>query len=113
MMSLKQERLASLIQKYSSDIIQFELKNISIGIVTVTRVRVSDDNSWAKVYISFLADNKQERLEILEIPTRFIRSSLAKRLTIRTSPDSVFEIDTSFEEGQYMYNVLKDTNEED
>lgn len=112
-MSLKQERLAALIQKYISDIIQFELKNKSIGIVTVTRVRVSDDNSWAKVYISFLAGNKQEKLEILERSKGFIRSSLAKRLTIRRSPDIVFEIDNSFEEGQYISNLINKTNKED
>ena len=53
MAKLKQEKLAVQIQKYITDIIQFELKNDNLGIVTVTRVKVSDDNSWAKVFPIF------------------------------------------------------------
>ena len=64
MAKLKQEKLAVQIQKYISDIIQCELKADNLGIVTVTRVKVSDDNSWAKVYVSFLDKNKEEKLEL-------------------------------------------------
>ena len=65
MAKLKQEKLAVQIQKYISDIIQFELKADNLGIVTVTRVKVSDDNSWAKVFVSFLDKNREEKLEKL------------------------------------------------
>ena len=72
MAKLKQEKLAVQIQKYITDIIQFELKNDNLGIVTVTRVKVSDDNSWAKVFVSFLDQNKEKKLEILQKCKPFI-----------------------------------------
>ena len=111
-MGLKQDRLSVLIQKYISDIIQFEVKSDKIGIVTVTRVKVSDDNSWAKVYVSFLADNREEKLEEIKKIKPFIRSSLAKKLTIRKSPDINFVLDDSYQKGEHIENILRKIKKE-
>lgn len=111
-MTVKQDRLAVLIQKYISDIIQFELKSKEVGLATVTRVKVSDDNSWAKVFVSFLADNKEEHLEALKRSKGFIRSSLAKKLTIRKTPDINFVIDDSYEKGEKIESILRELRKE-
>ena len=79
MAKLKQEKLAVQIQKYISDIIQFELKTNNLGIVTVTRVKVSDDNSWAKVYVSFLNKDKEKSLENL-IVKKIATQKILRRL---------------------------------
>ena len=110
MAKLKQEKLAVQIQKFITDIIQFELKNDNVGIVTVTRVKVSDDNSWAKVYVSFLDKNKEKKLEILQECKSFIRSSLAKKLTIRRTPDIVFTLDDSWEKGEHIEKIIRELN---
>lgn len=110
MAKLKQEKLAVQIQKYISDIIQFELKTDKLGIVTVTRVKVSDDNSWAKVYVSFLGDNKEQKLENLKECKPFIRTALAKKLTIRRTPDIAFVIDDSYEKGEKIEKIIRELN---
>ena len=110
MAKLKQEKLAVQIQKYITDIIQFELKNDNLGIVTVTRVKVSDDNSWAKVFVSFLDQNKEKKLEILQKCKPFIRSALAKKLTIRRTPDILFVIDDSWEKGEHIEKIIRELN---
>lgn len=108
MAKLKQEKLAVQIQKYISDIIQFELKTDNLGIVTVTRVKVSDDNSWAKVYVSFLNKDKEKCLENLKECKPFIRSALAKKLTIRRTPDITFTIDDSYEKGEKIESIIRE-----
>ena len=110
MAKLKQERLAVQIQKYISDIIQFELKADNLGIVTVTRVKVSDDNSWAKVFVSFLDKNKEEKLEKLKSYKTPIRTSLAKKLTIRRTPDITFTLDDSYEKGEKIEKIIRELN---
>ena len=110
MAKLKQEKLAVQIQKYISDIIQFELKADNLGIVTVTRVKVSDDNSWAKVFVSFLDKNREEKLEKLKEYKTPIRTALAKKLTIRKTPSLIFVIDDSFERGMKIEKLIKDIN---
>ena len=108
MAKLKQEKLAVQIQKYISDIIQFELKADNLGIVTVTRVKVSDDNSWAKVYVSFLDKNKEEKLENLKQYKPVIRTALAKKLTIRRTPDITFTLDDSYEKGEKIEKIIRE-----
>ena len=66
-MANKQGRIAAIIHKNIADIIQFELKNPHLGFVTVPEVKVSNDHSYAKVYVSFINEKDiKEGLEILE-----------------------------------------------
>ncbi len=112
-MSLKQERLDMIIQREISSILQFELKNPKLGFVTVTDVQCSKDLSVAKVYVSFLG--KQERndagMKVLNQSKGYIRSNLAKKLTIRKTPDLVFIQDTSLEQGNRIEKILHDIKE--
>lgn len=110
-MAYKQDKVSVSILKYVSDIIQFELKSSEIGFITVTGVEVTGDLSIAKIFVSFL-DNKNvdKRLEALNRCKGFIRSSLAKKLTIRKTPSLIFVIDDSFERGMKIEKLIKDIN---
>ena len=113
MAKVKQEKLAVDIQRYISEIIQFELKGVNIGIATVTRVKVSDDNSWAKVYVSFLDKDREQKLERLREVKWMIRNELAKRLTIRKTPDINFVLDDSYQKGEHIENIIKNLKEKE
>ena len=107
-MAYKQDKVSVSILKYVSDIIQFELKSSEIGFITVTGVEVTGDLSIAKIFVSFL-DNKnvEKRFEALNRCKGFIRSSLAKKLTIRKVPSLVFIIDDSFERGMKIEKLIQ------
>ena len=107
MAKIKQEKLAVDIQRYISEIIQFEMGHINVGMVTVTKVKVSDDNSWAKVYVSFLDKDREKKLENLKNAKWLIRSELAKRLTIRKTPDLNFVLDDSYQKGEHIEQIIK------
>ena len=104
----KQEKMNHICQRAISEIIQFELKDPKVGFVTITDVQVTNDNSYAKVFVSFLG--KQERaeagLKALNRSKGFIRSALAKRLSIRKTPEIIFEIDHSLEQGNKIEKIL-------
>lgn len=106
----KQEKMNHICQRAISEIIQFELKDPKVGFVTITDVQVTSDNSYAKVFVSFLG--KQERaeagLKALNRSKGFIRSALAKRLSIRKTPEIIFEIDHSLEQGNKIERILAD-----
>ena len=59
-MSMKKDKIAGIIQKEVSEIIQFELKDPKIGFITITDVIVSGDLSIAKVYVSFLGQEARK-----------------------------------------------------
>ena len=95
----KSDRISSLVQKYVSEIIQYELKDKDIGFVTVTRAKVTNDYSYAYIYVSYVIEAEKEKgLEALEKAKGFIRSSLAKKLSIYKTPEIVFKLDTTFDD---------------
>ena len=113
-MTLKTEKIAGIIQKEVSEIIQFQLKDPKIGFITITDVVVSGDLSIAKVYVSFLGQKAREAagMKALERSKGFIRSELAKRMTIRKVPSLVFLIDDSLEKGNKIENIIKELHKQ-
>ena len=114
MSSVKQKRLEGIIRKNISDIIMFEVKDSSVGFVTVTDVDVSNDHSFAKVYVTFLGKDARNEagLKALNRAKGFIRSELSKRLDIRRTPELTFYLDKSEEEGQHIEEILREINQD-
>lgn len=109
-MSLKQERIAGIIRKEISEIIQFSLKDPSVGFVTVTDVHVSGDLGIAKIFVSFLGQEarSQAGLKALERAKGFMRTELGKRLTIRKVPELIFVIDEALIQGNKIDNLIEE-----
>ena len=108
-MSIKQERLAGIIAREVSDIIQFSLKDPNVGFVTITDVVVSGDFSIAKLYVTILDKkfNSEEALGNLMKAKGFIRTELGRRLTVKKCPDLVFLLDNSLEKGNRIDSLIK------
>ena len=97
-------------RKELSQIIGYELKNPNVtGMISVTKVKVTPDLKYAKVYVSILnSKNIKETMEGLKKSSGFIRSELAKRINLRNTPELVFEIDDSMEYGAKIDSILKE-----
>ena len=89
-----------------------EVKDPAIGFCTITGVEVTNDLSIAKVYVSFLNKNPQKRMEALQHSKGFIRTLLAKRLTVRKCPELQFVIDTSIEYGNKIESIIEELNQQ-
>ncbi len=82
-------------RKELSQIISYDLKNPNVtGMISVTKVKVTTDLKYAKVYVSILnSKNIKETMDGLKKSSGFIRSELAKRINLRNTPELVFELD--------------------
>ena len=98
------------IKKEVGIIISTELKNPHLtGLISVTKVKTTPDFRYAKVYISMIGEkSKKQNLSILKQSSGHIRSLLAKRINLRTTPELVFEFDESIEYGAKIDEILKD-----
>ena len=115
-MVLKKDKMNGIIQRELSQILQFEVKNSKIGFCTITAVETTKDLSIAKVYVTFLGKddtNYDKKMEALERSKGFIRSLLAKRLTIRKVPELKFVLDTSLEYGNRIEKIINDLDHQD
>lgn len=107
------QRIQSIIGKNISEIIQFELKNPRIGFCTVSEVWVSSDFSYARVYVTFLgAKYPKQNLEELNKTRGYVRSSLAKKIDIRKTPEITFYLDETYEKMNHLDEVLKKESEQ-
>lgn len=114
MASIKQKRLEGIIRKNLSEIIQFEVKDPNIGFVTITDVKVTNDHSFATVYVTFIgATNRKEAIASLERAKGFIRSELSQRLDIRRCPDLIFKIDTAEDNARHIDEIIEKIHKEE
>ena len=112
-MADRTQRIQSIIGKNISEIIQFELKNPRIGFCTVSEVWVSSDFSYARVYVTFLgAKYSKQNLEELNKTRGYVRSSLAKKIDIRKTPEITFYLDETYEKMNHLDEVLKKESEQ-
>ncbi len=86
-MSHRALRVGEAIQQHLAVLLQREINDPRVGMVTVAAVDVSRDLAHAKVYYSVLDENKvKETQEGLKHASGFLRTLLAKKLNIRHVP---------------------------
>ncbi len=112
---LRRERVTELIHHELGDIIQREVRDPRLGWVTVTRVEMSSDLCYAKVFISILGGDEraqQHSLRILERAGAFIRTELGRRIRLRQTPELQFKLDHSLEHSQRVMDLLRGIEQE-
>lgn len=108
-------RINEELRKELSNIISYELKNPeATGMISVTKVKITPDFKYAKVYVSILNSKSNTRtLEALKKSSGFIRSQIARKINLRVTPELVFEIDDSFEYGSKIDKIIEDLKKEE
>jgi ribosome-binding factor A len=88
-MSIRTDKLAQAILREVSTVIHRDLRDPHIGFVTVTRVDVSPDLRYARLYVSVLGNNDdiEESLSHLRKALGFIRHRIAPALDLRYAPE--------------------------
>ncbi len=114
-MSRRTEQVAEAIKEEVSTLIQRELRDPRLGFVTVTRVEVSPDLKYAKIFFSVIGDDKvkAETLKVLKHAGGFLRHELSHILTLRYTPLLQFEFDVAMEHGDKIQRLLMQLEQEE
>ena len=79
------------------------------GIVSITEVETTSDLKQAKVFLSvFGVNSEKEFIKGLKSATGYLRSELSKSLSLRNTPQLIFELDNSIERGARISSILAD-----
>lgn len=126
-MSSRVQRVADQIQRELASLIQMEVNDPRVGMVSVTGVSVSRDLAHAKVYVTVLNSlsedaglnastlsepgdldklEVQENINALNKAAGYLRTLLAKRLSTRSVPKLRFYFDGSVERGQQLSSLI-------
>ncbi|QEQ97958.1 30S ribosome-binding factor RbfA [Neptunomonas concharum] len=108
------QRIADQMQKDLAQLIQFEVKDPRMGMVTISHVKVAKDLGYADVYITVLPIGEQTQedavavsLEVLRSAAGFLRHELAKKIKLRVMPQLRFHFDASIERGRHLHSLIE------
>ena len=105
------QRIGDLIQRELSDLLAGEVRDPRVGMVTLTSVDVSPDLSHAKVFFTILEKEKlKDTLAGLKRSAGFLRSQLARRVKLYTTPELRFVYDESVERGDRLSRLIDAAN---
>ncbi len=117
-MSIKIERIEKEMVREVSQILQMEVKNQSLKLITITACHVTNDLSFAKIYFTCFQEEERKKVEAeLKQAAGFIRKQLSDRINLRHTPELIFVYDDSIAYGKKIESVIEkmhggDTNEE-
>lgn len=104
------DRVADQLQKELAVLIQREVKDPRLGMVTVSGATVSRDLGYADIYVTLLGEQDPERikenLQVLKRASGFLRSQIAKRIKLRHVPELRFHFDESVVRGQHLSSLI-------
>ncbi|MDD5155161.1 MAG: 30S ribosome-binding factor RbfA [Candidatus Omnitrophica bacterium] len=104
------EKVAGTLKKEISTIIHDELKDPRLGFITVTRVELTKDLRYAKVFFSVLGKEEeyQRTKEALDSALGFIRHLVGQRVKLQFVPEIVFKEDRSSEYSIRIEEILRE-----
>ncbi len=109
-------RVAELIKREVSVMLLQEIKDdrVGAGMVSVTEVNVSGDLQHTKIFVSIYGteEAKAETMQGLAAATGFIRREIGQRLSLRRTPEVIFQEDRSFERGSKVLSLLNQLSRE-
>ena len=106
------KRIAEEIRKVVSTMLISGIKDPRINsMVSVTDVEVTNDLSYAYVYVSILGGDEESTLQGLRSAGAFVRREVSKNVKLRHTPQIIFKVDDSIVKGMYMEQLIKEVNE--
>ncbi|GGB99998.1 ribosome-binding factor A [Marinobacterium zhoushanense] len=108
------DRVADQIQRDLAVLIQREIKDPRLGMVTISHAKVSKDLGYADVYVTVMPFGEQDEaeaikasLKVLNSAAGFLRSELARGIKLRIMPQLRFHFDESVERGRRLHSLIE------
>jgi len=114
-MSIRTERVASLIKEEIGNILTREYRDPGYGFITVTDVKMSPDLKIAKVLLSVLGgdENKEKTMKMLERERQHIQGMVGSHLRLKYTPLLQFYLDETMERVDRINMLIRKIHEHD
>lgn len=111
----RSERVGDQIQRELAGILQFEMKDPRVGMVSLTEVKVSRDLGYADVYFTCVSPDADARSveTVLGKAAGYLRTTLAGRMQLRIAPRLRFHYDESVQRGRQLSSLIEAAVESD
>lgn len=105
----RSQRVADQIQRELALLVQRELKDPRLDLISIASVELSRDLAYAKVYVSSFSDTDPEEItKALDKASGFLRHQLGQAMRLRIVPNLKFIYDDTLEKGINMSKLIDD-----
>lgn len=105
------DKISDLLKRELAGLIQTEIRDPRISMVSVTEVKISRDLAYADIYVTLLGketpEETSEGITVLNKASGFLRGLLAKNINLRVTPRLKFIYDDSVVKGQYLSSLIE------
>lgn len=114
-MSIRTEKVSEEIKHRISEVLSKDLSELSLGLVTVTKVIISRDLKNAKVYLSFLGNKEPigKCIEKINDRKKLIRMHLGSRIHLKVTPELGFYQDDRMEYASKIDELIKEIHKKE
>lgn len=110
------DRIGDQMQRELAQLIQREVKDPRVGMVTVNAVKVSRDLGYADVYVSLLTTEElteespqvRDSLSVLNKAAGFLKGQIGRAMKLRVTPQLRFHFDTLLGHSRHMDNLIRE-----
>ncbi|NMT62248.1 30S ribosome-binding factor RbfA [Marinobacter orientalis] len=110
------DRIGDQMQRELAQLIQREIKDPRVGMVTVNAVKVSRDLGYADIYVSLLTTEEltaespqvKESLAVLNKASGFLRGQIGRAMKLRVTPQLRFHFDSLLGHSRHMDNLIRE-----
>jgi len=108
------ERVQEALRQEISKIVQNEVKDPRLGFITITRVELTKDLRYAKIFFSTLGESREKHLALkgLNHAKGYIKTLVADKIKLRFVPELDFRIDDTLEHTKQIYDILNKLKKE-
>ena len=108
-MGVRLDRVRVQLKRELSIILQEDLKDPRIGLITITRIDLTGDLRHARIYFSILGDEKEKisSIEGIESAAGYIRKLIGERLKLKYVPELSFKLDRSIEYSMHLEKTFE------
>lgn len=113
-------RLGDQMQRELAQMIQFQLKDPRLGMVTLNYVKVAKDLGYADIYFTVMGAKgesddaiRRQTEKILNDAAGFLRGELSQIMRTRITPHLRFHYDETIERGMHLTSLIKKARDED
>ena len=101
-------RVGEALREEIETLVEGELADPRIGLVSVTAVHVAEDGKSAEVWVNVEGDDTEadRSLEGLEAAKEYIRHELVERLRLRRAPELYFRLDRAEQDKARVEELL-------
>lgn len=112
-MGFRQERVNSLIIKTISEVIEKEVMDPRLGMITVTDVKTSPDLKHTTIYFTVHGNDEEgkKNAQILNNARGFFQYEIAKRLNLKNTPKIKFKYNPGIDRVKWIESLLQEESE--